>query len=333
MALRIALVVQTEFLRLVLRQLLRRQVGTEIIAEAADLGAAGALPAVGCLIIERSLCEGEGRSLAAILGRHRGQAILVGEGEIVTVPAGVKPGDVTLVPAGHPGAKLDPAALGERLALAMARPVVTAAVKASVTDTPPARPRRAQRPALVGIAVSTGGPETLPVLLKSLDPPVCPVIIALHSPEEHAASLAHHLAEVSGHTVIVGEAGPLPPRGIIFLPGGLDHGLVATTHGLSLRRVRGGTSNFHPNGDILLSSMAGLDCPVVGVILTGMGNDGCEGAKALKARSYPVLAQSPASCIVAGMPSAAIAAGAVSETAPPEGIALRLNDWFALPES
>jgi two-component system chemotaxis response regulator CheB len=118
-----------------------------------------------------------------------------------------------------------------------------------------------------------------------------------------------------------------------LLPGGIDHGVVATADGLSLRPVRGGASNFHPNGDILLTSMADLDRLVVGVILTGMGNDGCEGAKALKARGYPVLVQRPASCIVAGMPSAAIAAGTVSETASPEGIALRLNDWFALPEN
>jgi two-component system chemotaxis response regulator CheB len=169
-------------------------------------------------------------------------------------------------------------------------------------------------------------------LLKALDPPVCPVVIALHSPKEHADSLAQHLGTVSGHRVLVGAAGPLPPSGIILLPGGIDHGVVATAEGLSLRWVRGGASNFHPNGDILLSSMAELDRPVVGVILTGMGNDGCEGAKSLKAHGYPVLAQSPASCIVAGMPSAAIAAGAISETAPPEAIAMRLNIWFALPE-
>ena len=89
---------------------------------------------------------------------------------------------------------------------------------------------------------------------------------------------------------------------------------------------------FHPNADILLTSIAELDRPVVGVVLTGMGNDGCKGALALASRGYPVLAQRPSNCVVAGMPEAAIAAGAVTEIAVPAVIAARLNEWFALPE-
>jgi two-component system chemotaxis response regulator CheB len=185
--------------------------------------------------------------------------------------------------------------------------------------------------ALVGIAASTGGPEALQRLFKALDRPVCPVVVALHVPKEHTDGIARHLTAVSGHAVIVGEAGPLPRQGIVVLQGGADHAVEATADGLSLRPVRGGASNFHPNADILFTSIANLGCPVVGVILTGMGNDGCGGARALAAQGHPLLAQRPSSCAVAGMPSAAISAGVVSETLDPEVIGERLNDWFALP--
>jgi two-component system chemotaxis response regulator CheB len=343
MARRVVLVIRTEFLRLVLRQLLRRQAATEIVAEADDLAGAQGLPDVGCLILERSLCEGEPAAVAALFRRHRGRIIVIGDGADVSPPAGIVSGTVIMVPAGSLGVKLDPSALGARLGEALTAPYPVRAILPQPETLPsplaegdsivPRRLNRARRPALVGIAASTGGPETLQILLKALHEPVCPVIIALHIPKEHTVSLARHLAAVSGHPVLVGEAGPLPIQGIVLLQGGVDHAVAATENGLSLRLVRGGASNFHPNADILLSSMAVLNRPVTGVVLTGMGNDGCDGAKALAAQGYPVLAQRPSSCVVAGMPSAAIATGAVSETGIPIAIAERLNDWFMLPEN
>ena len=70
MALRIALVVRTEFLRLVLRQLLRRQVGVEIVGEAAELAAALRLSDVTQLIVERALCDSEPEAFATLCRRH-----------------------------------------------------------------------------------------------------------------------------------------------------------------------------------------------------------------------------------------------------------------------
>jgi two-component system chemotaxis response regulator CheB len=143
--------------------------------------------------------------------------------------------------------------------------------------------------------------------------------------------LARHLATVTRHPVGVGESGPLPRHGIVLLLGGMDHRITIRKDALWLRREQIGTSVFHPNGDILPGSGADLNRAVVGIVLTGMGSDGSDGAAALAARGYPVLAQSPAGCAVPGMLAAAIAAGAVHEVAAPAGIAERLNAWFALP--
>jgi two-component system chemotaxis response regulator CheB len=170
-------------------------------------------------------------------------------------------------------------------------------------------------------------------MLGALQRPICPIVIALHIPAEHCSGLARHLAAVTGHEVTVGEAGPLPARGVVLLQGGMDHLVCVRNGSLWLRRAPAGGSVFHPNGDILLSSGAQLDRAVVGVVLTGMGNDGCKGAVVLAARGCSVLAQTPSSCAVPGMPAAAIAAGAVREIAQPAAIACRLNEWFALTDA
>lgn len=139
-----------------------------------------------------------------------------------------------------------------------------------------------------------------------------------------------HLADTTGHRVVLGETGLGVTPGIFILEGGADHAVVADGPGLRLQRVRGGTSVFHPNGDILLTSLARLGRPAAGVILTGMGQDGTIGARAMADAGFPVLAQRPATCAVPGMPAAAIAAGAVSDTAAPADLARRLNGWFRL---
>jgi two-component system chemotaxis response regulator CheB len=333
MALRIGLVIGTEFLRLVLRQLLRRQVGVEIVGEVADLAAVGSLSASEWLIVEGGLSASG--SLADLCRERPGRVILVGEGADVALPPGLLPGDAILIPAGNASAKFDPSALSVRLgnllttlhsAAPLARPAKPKPAE-NVSET-----MKARRPALVGISASTGGPEALQTLFTALRPPVCPVVVALHIPREHTEGLARHLADVSGHSVSVGETGLLPERGIVLLQGGADYAVVQTADGLALRRVTTTASSFHPNGDVLLGSMATLNRAVIGLVLTGMGNDGSEGVRALADKGLPVFAQRPSSCAIPGMPSAAIATGGVSEIAPLAGIAARLNDLFALPD-
>ncbi len=333
MAIRAGLIVQTEFLRLVLRQLLRRQVGVEIVGEGASLAEAGQLAAVNLLLIERSLCASAAEVLTLLIRSPTTHLMLVGNGEAVANLAGIPPERLTLLAAGSASVALDPSLLAARLEAALRAwhvlPEMPCHVPTTVQPPRPAKPRA--RPVMIGIAASTGGPDALQDLLLALDPPPCPIVVALHIPAGHTAGLIGHLAHASRHRVSLGETGAVLTPGIIILQGGIDHAVVRARDQWQLRCVRDGTSVFHPNGDILLGSLARLGVPVAGVILTGMGKDGCAGAEALAAVGYPVLAQSLATCAVPGMPAAAIAAGVVTDIASPADIAHRLNEFFRLP--
>jgi two-component system, chemotaxis family, protein-glutamate methylesterase/glutaminase len=340
MSLRLVLAFQTEFLRLLVQQLLRNQVGIEIVGEVQSLGAAVILPHATALLIERVLYDLEPDGGATACRRFEGRVLVIGEGERVDLPSGTLPGSAIPIPAGTATAKLEPALLRARLSEAfkqLRQPFSTALATPPPPQPPDARSRApsrqdtARRPALVGIAASTGGPVALQELFEALDPPICPIFVALHIPQEHTTTLVSHLGKVTGHTVVVGEAGPVPQRAIVLLQGGADYACVGGGPGLALRRVRDCPSNFHPNADVLFTSIAELRMPSVGVILTGMGNDGSKGALALAERGYPVLAQRPTTCAAAGMASAAIATGAVVEIASLGGIARRLNEWFRSP--
>ncbi len=338
---RVSLVVSTEFLKLVVRQVLRQQEDVVLVDEAPDLEALTALSPVDVLIIERGLFDevrGRGGLVAA---HHRGQVIIVGQGPSLVMPQGMVPGKIFLVPGGSEGQALDPSLLSARLLLALqsaGRGEAARSPRPALLDAPPVtdsprRVRRMVRPALVGIAVSTGGPDVLQLLLGALDRPTCPLVIALHIPSAHTASLCQHLAATSRHGVVVSAGGAMARQGITLLEGGADYGIEALGAELVVKRLRKGPSGFHPNGDILFASMAGLGRPVVGVILSGMGDDGTRGAASLFAKGYPVLVQRPDTCVVPGMPTAAIAAGVASEVAAPLDIARRLNLWFTLPET
>jgi len=339
MAIRAGLIIQTEFLRLVLRQLLRRQVGVEIVGDGTTLADAARLPHATLFIVEQTLCQ-KAADMLALLHQHPGaQVIILGDGIPLPALAGVPRDRLTHLVTGSGTGAVDPSTLAACLDSALrgqraARPIPERPDRGpDHAEALPAKPRPGlrRRPAVIGIAASTGGPEVLQELLLALAPPPCPIVVALHIPAAHTDGLISHLAQATRHRVTLGETGTALTPGIFILQGGVDHAVVAEPDRLLLRRVRDGASVFHPNGDILLTSLARLGQAVAGVVLTGMGKDGSIGARALADAGYPVLAQSPATCAVPGMPAAAIDAGAVTETAPPAGLARRLNDWFQLP--
>lgn len=182
---------------------------------------------------------------------------------------------------------------------------------------------------LVVIGVSTGGPRTLPALLKAMGRMNCPVLVAQHMPSLFTSSFAVHLRQDTGLDVREGATGlDLPPGSVTVLPGGQD-GLIGRgiggKHVLSVRR--GDEAAIHPSADLLFeSALRVVDCAVA-VILTGMGSDGTRGARKFADRGLPVLVQEPGSCVVGGMPSSAIDAGAVTHVLSIEDIARKLGEW------
>ena len=190
-------------------------------------------------------------------------------------------------------------------------------------------PREQSRiPDLIVIAVSTGGPKTLTRLLKALGPIEVPIAIALHMPEFFTASFAEMLAQDTGCTVREGaHRQRLEPGTVTLLPGGRDAVVAPSAEGgFELRIVRI-ESNVHPSADALFSSAAMVAPLPIGVVLTGMGADGAEGVRALHRKRAPILVQNPRSCIVGGMPEAAIAAVPDCEVLSVDQIAQRLGEW------
>src|SRR5205807_773216 len=83
----------------------------------------------------------------------------------------------------------------------------------------------------------------------------------------------------------------------------------------------------HPCADLLFETAAMVTRFPVGVILTGMGNDGTRGAAQFQRRQLPVLVQDPKTCVVGGMPAAAIEAGVATESLAPVEIGRKLALW------
>lgn len=182
---------------------------------------------------------------------------------------------------------------------------------------------------LVCIGVSTGGPRTLPGLLRSMGRLSCPVVIAQHMPDVFTASFAKQLAQDTGLPVSEGiEGAQLAPGTVTVLRGGTDFAVWRGLEGtLRLTERFQDEATVHPSVDLLLSTGAKAAKHPVAVILTGMGDDGTRGGAEMHQRGHPVLVQNAETCVVAGMPVAAANAGIASEVLDPESLARRLRHW------
>ena len=202
----------------------------------------------------------------------------------------------------------------------------------SQTQAPPiAKPAQVE---LVVVGVSTGGPPLLMQLLKGITNPSVPFLIAQHMPHGQTLEFALRLAEETGHRVVEVGVGGIPEAGTIGLvQGGRDFELMRVSSGqMRLREALLPDNPFHPSIDHLLLTASQVGIATHSVILTGMGQDGSKGALALMRQGYPVVAQRPDTCAVAGMPQAAILNGAAREVQTPEQIIDTLNRWLTTPE-
>ncbi len=188
---------------------------------------------------------------------------------------------------------------------------------------------------VVGIGISTGGPNALGELLPRLpaDFPV-PILLVQHMPPLFTASLAEYLDERSRVAVREARDGePVLPGCVYLAPGG-RHMVVrrlAGPDGEASSLVIGLNENplensCRPSVDVLFRSLAAHhDGNMLAVIMTGMGNDGCEGVRAMKRRGCLCLTQSEASCIVYGMPLAVDEAELSDEQVPLDQLADRIT--------
>ncbi|MBC7356603.1 MAG: chemotaxis response regulator protein-glutamate methylesterase [Desulfomicrobiaceae bacterium] len=186
---------------------------------------------------------------------------------------------------------------------------------------------------LIAIGVSTGGPPAVQRILAALPAQFpAPILIAQHMPRAFTGPFAQRLDATSALTVREAEDGmPLAPGLVLVGPGGLH--LRVRRQGLRLHAEVGQEPQdalYKPSATELIASVA-RTCAgrAAALIMTGMGSDGLEGARRLKAAGGVVLAQSEATCTVYGMPKAVVDAGLADAVLDLDAIAetlVRLTD-------
>lgn len=183
---------------------------------------------------------------------------------------------------------------------------------------------------MVVIGASAGGPPSLAKLLSAL-PVTFPaaVVLVQHVDAIFAAGMASWLNDQVALPVRLAANGEIPAAGEVLLAGTDDH-LVMQEDGRLAYTREPRESLYRPSIDVFFHSVARhWRGSVVGVLLTGMGQDGAQGLKALRDRGCLTIAQDQATSAVYGMPKAAAALGAAKEIKPLETIAPRLVQAFA----
>ena len=186
---------------------------------------------------------------------------------------------------------------------------------------PKASPRHAagrasdQRFPVVVLAASTGGPATVMRIAPGFtrDFPAA-VILVQHMPATFTSQYAAQLAEFTEIRVKEAESSEsLAPGTLYICPGG-QHLRVSPTGRIQLDGASGRINGYLPNMDVTMESVATYAGQLsIAAILTGMGNDGTHGARAIKNAGGLVLAQDEATCVIFGMPAEVIKAGVVDQ--------------------
>ncbi len=179
---------------------------------------------------------------------------------------------------------------------------------------------------IVAIGSSTGGPKALQIILTRIpkDFPV-PILIAQHMPPTFTGPFAERLNQLSELTVKEAEEGEPISRGTVYIAPGRGHMSIVrkkiTETSIAVSENRG-EYIYRPSIDFLmLSIVENFSGHVLGVILTGLGNDGEKGMKEIKNKGGRTIAESEKTCVVYGMPRAIIEAGVADKIVPLDEIA------------
>ena len=179
---------------------------------------------------------------------------------------------------------------------------------------------------LIAIAASTGGPGTLRQILAGLPADLSiPILVVQHITPGFAHGFAHWLSSVTPFPAAIAQNGEaVAPGRVLIAPEGTH---MTVTPGGAIRLDPSAPVNGQrPSATRLFESVAKAYGPAaVGVILTGMGDDGVDGLEALRRAGGQVIAQDEESCVVFGMPKVAIERGVVDQVLTPPEIAQSLS--------
>ncbi len=186
--------------------------------------------------------------------------------------------------------------------------------------------RRRKVPAdAVVIAASTGGPTALQEVVSGL-PAGFPaaVVIVQHIPRGFTKSLSERLDARSAIPVREARDGePVEPGAILIAPAGIHSRLARRSGVVTVRLEEEPRSSLHrPSADVVMASAADVyGAHTVGVVLTGMGSDGTQGLRAIRAAGGLTVAESEETAVIYGMPKAAVDAGVVERSVPLDDMA------------
>jgi two-component system chemotaxis response regulator CheB len=190
---------------------------------------------------------------------------------------------------------------------------------------PPARavaPITIKQNMVVAIGSSTGGVEALETIFKHLPAIMPPILVTQHMPPHFTESLAKRLNALLSLNVVEAKDGERLQPGYVYIAPGGRHLIVKKTKYDAIASLLDSEKvNAHrPSVDVMFQSVADVfGSKALGIILTGMGTDGAMGLKALRDKGAHTLGQNQSSCVIYGMPKAAMAAGGVCQE-------LALND-------
>lgn len=189
-------------------------------------------------------------------------------------------------------------------------PSRAAAAPAPRVHPPTSRPVGGHR--LLVIGCSTGGPEALAAVLSTLPPLPVPVAVVQHMPPLFTTQFAARLDRQFDFDVVEAQDGEVLRPGLVMIARGDFHlEVVPTARGLVSRLTQAPPENYcRPAVDVLFrSSVTAVGGAVLGVVLTGMGSDGCQGARAIVERGGSVIVQDQPTSVVWGMPGSVAGAG------------------------
>lgn len=183
---------------------------------------------------------------------------------------------------------------------------------------------------VVVVGASTGGTEALRIFLQSLPTDAPGIVIVQHMPEKFTTSFAERLDSICQISVKEAEDGdPVMPGRALIAPGN-KHTLLKRSGARYQVEVKDGdlVNRHRPSVDVLFTSTARYaGSNAVGMIMTGMGDDGARGLLEMKQAGAYTVAQDEASCVVYGMPREAVALGGVDKVLPLDKMSGELRNF------
>ncbi len=183
---------------------------------------------------------------------------------------------------------------------------------------------------LVAFGTSTGGTQALELVLRQL-PSTCPgMVIVQHMPEKFTAMFAERLDGLCQVEVREARDGDRVRPGLALIAPGGRHMMLRRSGAQYHVEVRDGplVNRHKPSVDVLFRSVAqAAGCNALGIIMTGMGDDGARGLKDMRDAGAATLAQDEATCVVYGMPKEAVRLEAACRVLPLQHIPVEVMAW------